>query len=126
MAHSREVRLPFLDRRVAEFCLSLPADFAYRRQTRKAILREAVRGVVPDAVLARRDKIGFEPPQKKWLAEPAFIALIAEVLLDAQARGRGLYNSHAIEDDVSGRQWRDPAGAWRALNLELWLRSVAR
>ena len=63
MAHSREVRLPFLGRAVAEFGLSLPAEFLYRDGVTKAVLRDAVRGLVPDSVLDRRDKVGFEPPQ---------------------------------------------------------------
>jgi asparagine synthase (glutamine-hydrolysing) len=123
MAHSREVRLPFLDRRIAEFALSLPAKFLYRRGVTKAVLREAVRGIVPAEVLARRDKVGFEPPQATWFAEPAFLSTISDVLLDRTARTRGLYDAAAIELDLSSGRWRDPGGIWRALNLELWLRN---
>jgi asparagine synthase (glutamine-hydrolysing) len=125
MAHSREVRLPFLDRRVAEFALSLPADFLYRDGLTKAVLREAVRGVVPAEILARRDKVGYEPPQARWFSEPAFVARIREVLLDPRARGRGLYEAAAIEADARAGRWRDPSGIWRALNLELWLNAFA-
>lgn len=123
MTHSREVRLPFLDRRVAEFALSLPAAFIYRQGTTKAVLREAVRGIVPDEVLARRDKIGYEPPQATWFAEPRFVAKISDVLLDPTARARGMYDADQIEADRQAARWRDPTGIWRALNLELWLRA---
>jgi asparagine synthase (glutamine-hydrolysing) len=123
MAHSREVRLPFLDRRVAEYALSLPAGFLYRDGVTKAVLREAVAGVVPDQVLARRDKVGYEPPQGRWFSEPRFIDLISETLLDRRARARGWYATDAIEADAVARRWRDPAGIWRALNLELWLQA---
>ena len=123
MAHSREVRLPFLDRRVAEFALSLPAEFLYRDGVTKAVLREAVAGIVPAEVLARRDKVGFEPPQATWFAEPAFMEKISDVLLDRGARARGLYAAAAIEADLLGGRWRDPNGIWRALNLELWFRA---
>ena len=65
MAFSREVRLPFLDRRVAEYALSLPPTVSVVwAGVRKAVLRDAVRGLVPDEVLARRDKVGFETPQR--------------------------------------------------------------
>ena len=47
MAHSREVRLPFLDRRIAEFALSVPHEFLWRQGQTKAVLRDAVRGVGP-------------------------------------------------------------------------------
>ena len=123
MAHSCEVRLPFLDRRVAELALSLPADALFRDGFTKAVLRDAVRDIVPAVVLDRRDKVGFEPPQSLWLASENGRAWVADVLLDPAARRRGHYDVDAIEDDLAGRSWRDPAGLWRALNLELWLRA---
>jgi asparagine synthase (glutamine-hydrolysing) len=121
MAASREVRLPLLDRRIAEFALSLPAGFTYTQTTTKRILRDAVSDVVPASVLARRDKVGFETPQARWLDTPRALARIAEWLLDGRARGRGLYDSRAIEQDVRAGRWRDSPGIWRALNLERWL-----
>jgi asparagine synthase (glutamine-hydrolysing) len=123
MAHSREVRLPFLDRRIAEFAYSLPSEFLFRDGVTKAVLRDAVRGLVPSEVLDRRDKVGYEPPQAQWFSEPAFTATVAEVLLDYGARARGLYAIDAIEADLHAGRWRDPTAIWRALNLELWLRS---
>jgi asparagine synthase (glutamine-hydrolysing) len=126
MAHSREVRLPFLDRRIAEYAFSLPAEFVYRNGITKLIVRDVVRDIAPPEVLARRDKIGFETPQARWLREPAWVARIADVLLDPAARGRGLYAFGAIEADVRARRWRDSDGIWRALNLELWLNAFER
>jgi asparagine synthase (glutamine-hydrolysing) len=124
MAQSREVRLPFLDRRIADFALSLPARWLWSGGRSKALLRDAGRGVLPEAVLARRDKIGFEPPQELWLRKPGFRGLIGEVLLDPAACARGLYDSAAIEADLATGAWRDPAAIWRALNAELWLREL--
>jgi asparagine synthase (glutamine-hydrolysing) len=124
MAHSREVRLPFLDRRIAELALSLPASFLYSRGTTKRILRDAGRGLVPDAILDRTDKVGFEPPQRTWLEEPALRAHVADVLLDPQARSRGLYDAGEIEADARAGSWRDADGIWRAYNVEVWLRSL--
>jgi asparagine synthase (glutamine-hydrolysing) len=123
MAHSREVRLPFLDRRVAEYAFSLPPAFLYRDGATKAVLREAVAGVAPPQVLARRDKVGFEPPQAKWFSEPRFVSLISDVLLDPRARMRGWYATEMIEADAMARRWRDPSGIARALSLELWLQA---
>ena len=86
MAHSREVRLPFLEPDVAEFALSLPAGFVYRNGVTKAVLRDAVRGIVPREVLARRDKVGFETPQAAWFAEPAWL-LASRVSCSIRPRG---------------------------------------
>jgi asparagine synthase (glutamine-hydrolysing) len=124
MAHSVELRLPLLDRRIAEFGQSAPAEFLYRDGVSKRILRDAARGAVPDTILARRDKIGYEPPQARWLSEPEFRTTIADVLLDERARGRGLFDAGAIETDYRAGRWRDPNGVWRALNAELWLRAL--
>jgi asparagine synthase (glutamine-hydrolysing) len=122
MAHGREVRLPFLDRRVAEFALSAPASFLYRHGFSKAILRDAIRHVAPPVILARRDKVGYEPPQACWLAQDAVRARVAEVLLDPAALSRGIYDADVLAADAVSGRWRDPAGAWRAVNVELWLR----
>jgi asparagine synthase (glutamine-hydrolysing) len=67
MAHSREVRLPFLDHSLVEFIFSLPDHLILRGGWTKWILRQAFRGVVPDAILTRVDKLGYEPPQQRWL-----------------------------------------------------------
>jgi asparagine synthase (glutamine-hydrolysing) len=124
MAWSREVRLPYLDRRIAEYGLSLPPTFLYSGGATKRILRDVGRGLVPDRVLDRRDKVGFEPPQGKWLNDRRFRALIGEVLLDPRAAARGLYDRTAIERDLKQETWRDVRGIWRALNAELWLREL--
>jgi asparagine synthase (glutamine-hydrolysing) len=124
MAHGREVRLPFLDRRIAELALSLPASFLYDRGVSKRILRDAGRGLVPDAILDRTDKVGFEPPQRRWLEEPEVRDHVASVLLDARARSRGLYDADAVEADARSETWRDADGIWRAYNVELWLREL--
>lgn len=122
MAHSREVRLPLLDRRVAEFALSCPPQFLYHRGETKKILRDAIRDLVPEVILARRDKVGFEPPQAQWLATDAWRARIADVLLDPSSTARGLWDAARIEQDLRSGELRDHAGLWRATSVELWLR----
>jgi asparagine synthase (glutamine-hydrolysing) len=126
MAHGREVRLPFLSTEVAEFGFSLPAAFVYRNGVTKAVLRDAVAGLAPGTVLGRRDKVGFETPQAEWLSLPEWVARISEVLLDPSARVRELIDARVVERDVRARRWRDPAGIWRAVNLELWQRRFER
>jgi asparagine synthase (glutamine-hydrolysing) len=123
MAHSVEVRLPYLDRRVAEFALSLPVDLIYRDGVTKWGLRQALRGTVPDLILDRDDKVGYEPPQARWLSSPRAMARLSAVLLDATAAGR--YDTNALEQDLRAGAWRDHLAVWRAANVELWLRSSA-
>jgi hypothetical protein len=58
------------------------------------------------------------------LNEPNFRRLIGDVLLDPAANARDLYDPNAIEEDLKQAKWRDSAGIWRALNVELWLREL--
>lgn len=68
MAHSIESRVPFLTRELAEFCLSLPEHYLVDNEgCSKSVFRRAMRGIVPDAILDRRDKIGFATPERQWL-----------------------------------------------------------
>jgi asparagine synthase (glutamine-hydrolysing) len=67
MAHSREVRLPFLDHNLVEFVFGLPERLLIRDGWTKWVLRQAFRGVVPEQILNRVDKLGYEPPQQRWL-----------------------------------------------------------
>jgi asparagine synthase (glutamine-hydrolysing) len=124
MAHSREVRLPLLDRRIAEFAYGLPAPFLNDGRRPKRILRDAVRDLVPASVLDRTDKVGFETPQRAWLVAPELRERVGDLLLGPEARARGLYDGGAIEADLRAGAWRDPDALWRALNAELWLLSL--
>ncbi|HSU28733.1 MAG TPA: asparagine synthase (glutamine-hydrolyzing) [Chitinophagaceae bacterium] len=67
MAHGRECRLPFLDHSLVEFVFSLPSHFKIRQGWTKWILRETMKGRLPDTIAWRKEKIGFEPPQQEWM-----------------------------------------------------------
>ncbi|MCB0368532.1 MAG: asparagine synthase C-terminal domain-containing protein, partial [Bdellovibrionales bacterium] len=70
MAHSIESRVPFLNRPLVEFLFSLPEEYLIDANGKsKAIFRSAMRGIVPDKILDRRDKIGFATPEQKWLSQ---------------------------------------------------------
>lgn len=67
MAHAVEVRLPFLSHKLVEFLFSLPAEFKIHNGWTKWLLRKSVEDKLPEEIVWRKDKIGFEPPQKKWM-----------------------------------------------------------
>jgi asparagine synthase (glutamine-hydrolysing) len=67
MAHSREVRLPFLNKELAEFCFSLPDDYKLNLGWTKFVMRKSFDGVLPNEICWRKEKVGFEPPQNEWL-----------------------------------------------------------
>ena len=67
MAHSREVRLPFLSHELVEFCFSLPDSYKLNLGWTKFILRKAFETSLPYEVCWRKEKVGFEPPQLEWM-----------------------------------------------------------
>lgn len=67
MAHSVEARVPFLDHRLVEFTTGLPSDYLISDGTTKRVLRDALRGVIPDPIRERVDKIGFATAEEAWL-----------------------------------------------------------
>jgi asparagine synthase (glutamine-hydrolysing) len=103
MAHSREVRLPFLYHRLAEFLFSLPPGFKIRGGVTKYILRESFRDVVPEAILNRTDKIGYEPPQGSWLKNPRVVEMVedaADVLVDRKIAARRVSTGKLAGDNA--------------------------
>lgn len=70
MAHSREVRLPFLNHELVQFIFSLPSAYKVNDGWSKYVLRKSMEGTLPDEITWRKDKIGYEPPQKKWMEHP--------------------------------------------------------
>lgn len=98
MAHGLEARAPFLDYRLVELAASLPPDFKLRRLTKKWILKKALAGRVPQAVLARPKK-GFNAPLAHWLdpAKGVLAALTVDELAGAWFRPEavtGLIRDH--------------------------------
>lgn len=67
MAHSLEVRLPFLSHELVEFVFSLPATYKIHEGWTKYIMRNSLKDILPKEITWRVDKIGYEPPQKKWM-----------------------------------------------------------
>ena len=70
MAHGREVRLPFLNHELVEFVFSLPSQLKMYHGWTKYLLRKAMDKKLPDEIVWRKQKVGFEPPQKNWMEDP--------------------------------------------------------
>ena len=69
MAHSVEARVPFLDYRVVNFCMSLPPEYKITAGIRKSLLRSSMNEILPTSILQRYDKLGFVSPQEEWIEE---------------------------------------------------------
>jgi len=123
MAHSLELRAPLLDHEVLTLGVSLPDSLKVRGRTGKVALRRAFADKLPEQV-AGRGKTGFGVPLGRWFRED-LRELSRDLLLDRQARGRGLLREPAvkrlIDEHTSGR--RDHGHRlWCLVMLELWHR----
>lgn len=119
MRFAIESRVPFLDRRLTEHALSLPEDWLIGRDgTSKRILREAMRGIVPDAVVDRRDKIGFSTPQQGWLER--LCAAPVDMEHPIGLLSQGLDGTVAGGYSQAELRWGS-GGPWRLVNLRRWV-----
>jgi len=122
MAHSIEARVPFLDFRLVEFVLGLPDRHKIRGGWTKAVLREGLRGVVPPAVLNRRDKMGFVTPERLWASQTATHGFEA-ALTRAVESSRGVITHAALGDWAQVREGRSPyrSDFWRMITFGNWM-----
>jgi len=95
MAHSIEVRPPFLDHRIVEFAASLPSQFKIRGGRQKVILKDLMKGKLPPAILKRK-KVGFDIPAHHWLRGP-LRELMQETLAAGAAAHPEVFQPAAIE-----------------------------
>lgn len=95
MAWSVEARLPFLDHELVEYCMQIPPSLKLRRRTEKYVLRRAMRGIVPDEILARR-KRPLVAPHRRWMAGelPEFAR---DLLDDGSLRAKGYFEPRQVE-----------------------------
>ncbi len=123
MAVALEVRAPFLARAVVEFAASLPDGYRMRGVTGKRILRDAVRGVIPDSIL-RRPKKGFGIPVAAWLGG-ALRPLVRDLLSAEALRQGGLFQPAEVQrrlDEHDRRMADHRKPLWTLLVLEMWRR----
>lgn len=123
-----ETRLPFLDYRLVELGFHLPGEMKLRGGWSKAVLRDAMAGILPEPVRMRRDKNGFATAEGLWWREG-----LGELAFK-------IFSS----SDIASREFVDPSrylallaahragkadhrfALWRGLNLELWLRKMSK
>lgn len=122
MAVSLESRVPLLDHRIAELVASVPPRVKYNGGRSKHLFRQVVRHVVPPAVFARRDKMGFPVPLTEWYAGGPVREFVRDTLLDGRARQRGLLRGDGVEALLGGERSYGRA-MWGLLSLELWMRA---
>ena len=123
MAHSLEVRSPFLDHRLFEFAASLHDDAKLNGRTTKYALRQLARELLPAGVVDR-PKRGFSIPLDRWLRED-LRGYAEEILFDSRTTGRDLFDQavvrQLVHEHVAGNISRGRE-IWTLMTIELWQR----
>ncbi len=121
MMHSLEVRSPFLDTAFAEYTARLPVRFKIRWNTRKALLRQMMRGILPDSILARKKK-GFAMPVAAWLRgelRPLLREMSDENLLRRQDLFEPAAVGRMLNEHLDGKTDHRKQ-LWAFLSFQLW------
>jgi len=124
MAHSVESRSPFLDYRLVEFFFSIPSLYKIRDGFTKYLLRESMKGIMPEKNRLRTDKKGFPVPSKLWFRKE-LNEQVREVFNSDCFKKRGYFDTGCVlkmfEEHTSGKE-DHTTNIWSILNLELWFR----
>ena len=126
MWFSIESRTPFLDYRLVEYLLKAEDSAKIKDGYTKSLLRRSMKGLLPEKIRLRRDKVGFATPEELWFAEREFRDLIGSVIDSESFRNRGIIDSEKarklFEKQCKG-EIRISKDIWKWLNLEMWYRT---
>jgi asparagine synthase (glutamine-hydrolysing) len=125
MAFSLETRLPFLDYRLVEFIFGLPFEQKIEEGVTKVILRNAMKGTLPEEIRNRMDKMGFVTPEDIWF-RTVLRNQIYEIISSKSFAERGYFDVRKVQEAFKEhcRGKRNISFAiWRWVNLELWMRT---
>jgi asparagine synthase (glutamine-hydrolysing) len=123
MAHSLELRPPFLDSRVVEFAATLPEDLKMRGANLKYLVKQLMKDRLPKALLTRK-KEGFDIPAHAWFRGP-LAEFLRDSLHEKQLSQQGLFRSKAVHDMLQEHQSRRANHGyqlWGLLTLTLWIK----
>lgn len=123
MAYGRELRLPFLDYRLVEFCFSLPAQYKIDDTSQKVLIRSAMKEYLPEAV-KETEKKTFSGVQNRWFRH-YYQKEILELLNSDSFKKRPYWNHGALMkkvDSFLGGVGDNSFFLWQCVNLELWFK----
>jgi asparagine synthase (glutamine-hydrolysing) len=121
MAFSIEARVPFIEHRLIEFVMKVPAVYKIHQGWSKYLLRTAMEGLLPKDIQWRKDKMGFVTPEEKWIQDlrPHFVKLIRqEAFRSSRFADMKKFIDHFDRRSISLAS----SDVWRFLNLEFWMR----
>lgn len=123
MWFSLESRVPFLDYRFVEKTLALPSEKVIQKGYTKYILREAMKGVLPEKIRLRQDKVGFGTPQDEWFRTAKFEDFIKQIITSKRFREREIFDAEKVQKLYEAHLKNEvniSKEIWKWINTELW------
>ena len=124
MAHSIELRLPFLDHRLAELALSLPASHYFLHGRSKSIVREAMAGIMDDTV-RKAPKRSIQAPQGSWLKNEPMRTYVRRLIQSDRFADRGIFDPTKCQQEFERfcvMDYDNSFFVWQWINVEEWFR----
>ncbi|MAF80326.1 asparagine synthase (glutamine-hydrolyzing) [bacterium] len=122
MANSIETRVPFLDHRLVELAMSIPQDLKIKGSKTKNVLKQAVRGIIPDEIIDRK-KQGFGAPVAEWLKNRETAKEFTDIIFNSKLKERKLFDyeyiKSLIKEHQSGKE-NHTFRIWNLITLSLW------
>jgi asparagine synthase (glutamine-hydrolysing) len=126
MAFSIEARVPLLDHKLVEYGVALPDDLKVHNGWNKFAIRQAMKGLIPDAVRQRQKKLSFPAPDRFWLSRdlrPQVTALIEDDLRCRKYIDVGVLRRWYRSEQSNSANTESYLGLFRLLSLEMWMRA---
>jgi asparagine synthase (glutamine-hydrolysing) len=128
MAHSLEVRVPFIDHRLVEYAASIPPELKLNKMVTKYILKESVKDMLPENILSRK-KMGFAFPLNLWMRNERLRQVVDDCLSERSIEKREIFRYEPVRrayNDFYGhdncRDGQTYMKVWLLVVLELWCR----
>jgi asparagine synthase (glutamine-hydrolysing) len=125
MWFSIEARVPFLDHQFVERTLSMPPGSKIKNGWTKHILRESMKGIMPEKVRMRKSKVGFGTPEAEWFRTEPFQNIIMSVIESQSFRDRGIIKPEKAKSMYMEHlhlKANHSMEIWKWINLEFWYR----
>ncbi len=123
MRFSVEARVPFLDHRLVERTIPMADHWFIHKGMTKHVLREAMKGRIPEPIRIRRDKVGFETPEAEWFRTPLFRTYVLDLVRSRSFASRGMVDPRKVErmyEDHLQRKNDRSRDIWKLIHLEKW------
>jgi asparagine synthetase B (glutamine-hydrolysing) len=126
MAHGVESRAPFMDWRLVCFAFSLPVDAKVGSGCTKRILREAMRGILPEGIRTRKSKLGFASPMPSWYSK-SLGPYVLDTLNSKQFLESDIWNGPAIqhftEECFKNQDYINAVKSWKYIQAQILMKS---